>query len=124
MTTKDMPQKCPSCGQELRACLMRCPSCATEVQGDFALGRFSGLSEDQLGYMELFIRCRGNLKDVGNMLGISYPTARNRLDDLIRALDDRIRQQASHKRLEILQMVRDGEITVDEAMEILKGVSR
>jgi hypothetical protein len=86
------------------------------------MGRFSGLTEDQLGYMELFIRCRGNLKDVGNMLGISYPTARNRLDDLIWALDDRIKQRASSKRMETLQMIRDGEITVDEAMKILKGI--
>ena len=38
-------------------------------------------------FCETFLRCRGNLKDVGALLGISYPTARNRLDELLDALE-------------------------------------
>jgi hypothetical protein len=119
MTTKELPLKCPSCGKEMRVCLIKCPACETEVQGDFEPGRFAGLTEDQMNFMDLFVRCRGNLKDIGGMLGISYPTARNRLDDLIRAMDNHDRQKAALKRMEILQMVRDGSITVDEAVEYL-----
>ena len=121
MTTKEMPRECPSCGKELRVHLMKCPSCNTEVQGDFAPGRFSGLSEEQIDFLEIFVRSRGNLKDVGSMLGISYPTARNRLDLLIAALENRDKQNASLKRMEILEMVSRGEITVDEALKIMGG---
>jgi len=121
MTTKEMPRECPSCGKELRVNLMRCCSCNTEVQGDFAPGRFSGLSEEQIDFLEIFVRSRGNLKDVGSMLGISYPTARNRLDLLIAALENRDKQKASVKRMEILEMVSRGEITVDEALTIMGG---
>ena len=121
MGAKDIPQKCPSCGMEMRVRIMKCSSCETEIQGDFDPGRFSGLSDEQLDFLEIFVRSRGNLKDLGSLLGISYPTARNRLDDLISALDNRDRQKASLKRLEVLEMVRAGDITVDEALEILKG---
>ena len=59
-----IPTKCPACGQEMRVCLLRCPACNTEVAGDFPLGRFARLTEEQLRFLETFIRCRGSLKDV------------------------------------------------------------
>ena len=121
MATNDMPQKCPSCGRGMRIRLMKCSSCDTEIQGDFDPGRFSGLSDEQLDFLEIFVRSRGNLKDVGSLLGISYPTARNRLDGLISALESRDRQKASFKRMEILEMVKAGGVTVDEALELLGG---
>lgn len=121
MATNEMPRICPSCGKEMRVRLMRCPSCNTEIQGDFEPGKFSWLSNEQLEFLDIFVRSRGNLKDVGSLLGISYPTARNRLDLLIAALESGDRMKASFKRMEILEMVRNGSITVEEALELLGG---
>ena len=45
-----IPTKCPACGQEMRVCLLRCPACNTEVAGDFPLGRFARLTEEQLRF--------------------------------------------------------------------------
>ena len=122
MMQKAIPRKCPACGQEMRVCLLRCPACRTEVQGEFILGRFAQLDSEQLAFLETFLRCRGSLKDVGAAVGISYPTARNRLDALLQALDlgtpaaDRAAQ-----RVEILEQLKAGELSVEETLELLQG---
>lgn len=116
-----IPQKCPACGEDMHVCLLRCPSCRTEVQGDFMLGRFSRLSEDQLFFLETFLRYRGNLKDVGAALSISYPTARNRLDQLIEALDFEEKAGAKARRLDILEKLKTGEISTEEALDKLQN---
>lgn len=115
-----VPTKCPSCGLEMRVCLLKCPSCDTEVQGDFPLGRFLRLSGEQLDFLELFIMCRGSLKDVGGKLGISYPTARNRLDDLIAALDFENKNRLTQQRLSVLAKLKEGELTAEEALDLLQ----
>ena len=119
MVNNEIPDKCPSCGSEMRAVLLRCPSCDTEVQGDFEPGRFSSLNEEQKDFLEIFIKSRGSLKDVGKYFNISYPTARNRLNDLVHAFESIDKKAASVKRLEVLKMLKAGEISVEDAMEQL-----
>lgn len=116
----EIPSKCPSCGADMRVTLLKCPSCSTEVQGDFEPGRFSSLTDEQLDFLEIFIKSRGSLKDVGQLLGISYPTARNRLDDLVLAFESINKKAASTHRLEVLEMVKSGEISVEDALEKLR----
>ena len=57
------------------------------LRGRFALPRYAGLSADQGRFLETFLRCRGMLNSVERELGISYPTARGRLDAVLKALD-------------------------------------
>lgn len=115
-----MPKKCPACGQDMRVCVLRCPACRTEVQGEYVLERFSRLDARQLDFLQTFIRCRGSLKDLGTELGISYPTARNRLDLLIETLGFEKRDARPH-RLDVLERLKRGEITAQEALERLQG---
>lgn len=82
----EIPSTCPACGHEMQARVLYCPNCETQVSGDFALGRFSHLAPEQLAFLEVFLKCRGNLKDVGVRLGMSYPTTRSRLDSLLEVL--------------------------------------
>ena len=116
-----MPKKCPACSQDMYVCLLRCPSCHTEIQGEFSLGRFAQLSSEQLSFLETFIRFRGNLKDVGAEIGISYPTARNRLDNLIEALGFGDTNAETTRRLTILGQLKEGTITAEEALTQLQG---
>ncbi|MBM6999834.1 DUF2089 domain-containing protein [bacterium] len=85
-TTYEIPGTCPACGHAMHARVLHCDNCGTEVSGDFTLGRFARLSPEQLSFLETFISCRGNLKDVGTKLNMSYPTTRGRLDSLLVAL--------------------------------------
>lgn len=117
---KEIPSTCPSCNSDMRVCMLKCPTCGIEIQGDFDTGRFSFLTDSQTDFLELFIKSRGSLKDVGKLLNISYPTARNRLDDLVGAFEAADKEVVSTKRIEILEMVKAGEITIEEALEKLR----
>ena len=116
-----MPIKCPACAQDMRVCLLKCPTCNTEVQGEFTLNRFSQLTDEYLAFLETFVRCRGSLKDLGTELKISYPTARNRLDQLIAALNFQDHKSETTRRLDILNQLKEGQITTEEALIRLQG---
>jgi len=59
------------------------------MRGNFetgAAGPFARLSDDQLAFLRLFVTSRGNLSDIERTLGVSYPTVRAKVDDLIAAV--------------------------------------
>ena len=116
-----LPKRCPACGAAMRVKLLGCSACGTEIQGEFPLGRFEALDTEQWLFLELFIRSRGSLKDTGAVLGVSYPTARMKLDALIAALGFEPEQQQGSWRLRVLEQLKRGELTADEALKLLQG---
>lgn len=122
------PGKCPVCGERLSIIKLGCPKCMTAIEGDFQPCEFCRLPEDDLEFVKVFIKCRGNIKDVEKELGISYPTVRGKLDAVIRGLgfevaareaaqDNQLKEAA---RSEILDRLSKGELTAKEATEKLK----
>lgn len=85
---KKLPLKCPSCESALNVRKLHCTCCDTEVTGSFALPVFARLSEKDQAFMLDFIKSSGSLKDMAKNMGISYPTVRNLLDDLIEKLNN------------------------------------
>ena len=81
------PHKCPICHQKLTITEVTCESCGTRMQGRFDGCRFCSLSPEEASFLLTFIRNRGSIKDVERELGVSYPTVRAALDNLIVALD-------------------------------------
>lgn len=77
---------CPLCEYRLEVTELTCSHCRTTVRSRFATCRFCDLSEEHLRFIELFLRSEGNLSRVGAVLGISYPTVRNKLTAAIQAL--------------------------------------
>jgi len=114
-----LPKRCPACGAAMRVKLLGCAACGTEIQGEFPLGRFEALDPEQWLFLELFIRSRGSLKDTGAALGVSYPTARIKLDALVAALG--FEPQQGSWRLRVLEQLKRGELTADEALKLLQG---
>ncbi len=80
---KKLPLKCPSCDSSLNVRKMHCTCCETEVIGSFELPTFAKLTEKEQAFALDFIKTSGSLKDMAKNMGISYPTVRNLLDDLI-----------------------------------------
>jgi hypothetical protein len=117
--------KCPVCGDRLHVTRLHCRTCDSTLEGQFSLGRFYQLSPDQLAFIETFIRCEGKLTRLQDELGISYPTARTRLTEVIRALGYEVREEptpiSSEERKEILQQLASGEISSGQAVELLRG---
>jgi hypothetical protein len=117
--------KCPVCGDALTVTRLYCRSCDSALEGQFSLGRFYQLSPEQLAFVETFIRCEGKLNRVQEELGMSYPTARGRLTDVIRALGYKVDQEPevvdTKERKAILERLATGEITSELAVQLLKG---
>ena len=80
------PQDCPVCSEQLHVTRLSCPGCGTGLTGSFAPCSFCALSEADLGLLRVFLTSRGTMKEVERYLGVSYPTARLRFDDLLRKL--------------------------------------
>ncbi len=117
------PTQCPVCHDELRVARMVCPNCGTALEGHFALGRLAALTPEQANFVELFLRCEGKLNRVQEELGLSYPTVRSRLEEVIRALGYEVREEredAEGRRQEVLQRLARREITAEEALRLLQ----
>lgn len=90
MTTekrKRLPKICPSCGSTLRVKTMHCAECATQIEGDYELPALMRLRDEDLRFVSDFVMCSGSLKEMASRMGLSYPTVRNRLDEVIAAIE-------------------------------------
>lgn len=112
--------KCPVCSAKLRVTRLKCNKCGTVIENDFELSKFEYLSSEQLNFMEVFLKCRGNIKDVEKELGISYPTVRAKLDDVVSALGYTVIKKPTVNSKEVLDMLERGEITPEQALNMMK----
>jgi len=83
---KRTPVHCPSCESELTVTRLVCSACDTEVAGEYRLSPLLRLSPEDQSFVEAFIVESGSLKAMASRLSVSYPTVRNRLDDVIEKL--------------------------------------
>lgn len=114
--------RCPVCSNKLKAIRLRCNSCNTVIDNEFELSKFDYLTNEQLYFIETFIRCRGSIKEVEREMGISYPTVRAKLDEVIESLgyaakETKVKQDSK----DILNALEQGDISVDEAISKLKN---
>lgn len=116
-----MINKCPNCGDQMVITSYRCNNCYTEVHGEFEIDSFSRLDKEDKEFIELFLQKRGSIKDVGEEIGISYPTVRNRIDKIVAKLGGKV-DKKSH-RLDILNMLDNGEISTEKAKELLEEIN-
>ncbi|MEH7336781.1 DUF2089 domain-containing protein [Neobacillus drentensis] len=111
---------CPVCSKQLKITKLQCSHCQTTVENEFQLSKFAALGQDQLQFIETFLKCRGNIKEVEKELGISYPTVRGKLDDIINSLGYTTNKKMEIDKKKIVSMLEKGEITAEEAIHLLK----
>ena len=116
---KEVIGKCPVCSDNLEVVKLSCSSCGTSVEGSFRLCAFCYLTKEQKEFAEIFIKNRGNIKEIEKDLKVSYPTVKNKLENLIDAMGYKgVIQENGYKR-DILKRLYKGEITTDEAVCLL-----
>ena len=113
---------CPICGGQLEPVKLKCISCDLTLEGKLPTSRLALLSSDQQQFVEVFLVSRGNIKEVEKELGISYPTVRKKLDEVIQALGHAPETERMNRE-EILDAIDRGEISAKEGIALLKGGS-
>jgi hypothetical protein len=119
-----VPTECPICHDDLQVTRLTCRNCGTGLEGRFTMGRFSQLTPEQLHFVEVFLRCEGKINRVQEDLGLSYPTVRSRLVEVIHALGYEVgeeREAGDDLRQEVLERLARKEISSEEALQILQG---
>lgn len=120
---------CPVCGGDLIVSRLHCAQCDTTIEGRFqgAFNPFASLSPEQIEFVMAFVRCEGRLNRLEDELHLSYPTLRNRLEEIIRTLgyepgrDDSPARLSTVDRKRILDDLEQGRITPAEAQALLRG---
>ncbi|MBI5546654.1 MAG: DUF2089 family protein [Deltaproteobacteria bacterium] len=99
---------------------MSCPGCAMQLDGHFELPALVQLSREELAFVLDFVRSAGSLKEMGRLHKVSYPTVRNRLNEIIAKLTPSAEETREHRRKAILDALAAGELSVAQATEQLK----
>ena len=134
-----LPRQCPMTGGAIVVTRFYCPDADISVEGNFAVepAPFGQLTADQLKFVEIFVRNEGKLNRMEDELGLSYPTIRSRLHEIIRALgfepgrDEPVVTPPplppaalvtpAPDRKAVLADLDAGRISFDDAMKLLQG---
>jgi hypothetical protein len=119
--------KCPSCDGNLTIARLDCPECKISIEGEFTPPALLKLTGAQIDFVEVFIKNRGVIREVERELGVSYPTVRARLDDVIKALgyatksvaDTSAADNTGSRRRSVLADLKGGKLTPEEALAAL-----
>lgn len=118
------PRLCPVCKEELLLTRLECRACDTTIQGNYQFSGLSQLNAMQLAFVETFVRCEGKFNRMEKEMGLSYPTLRSRLHEVIQALGFAVGAAlpepiSEKERARILDKIASGELSAEEAMELL-----
>ena len=126
-----MPTQCPACNSRLRVSTLVCsnPDCLTQVKGEYEPNEFALLPPEQLEFLRLYIKVRGNLKEVERIMGVSYPTVRARFEAMLRVLGYEVVEeplppnntQEIHR---IIDALEQGEIKAKEAEAQMRALKK
>jgi hypothetical protein len=111
----------PVSGGELIVTRLECPESGIVIEGQFTLGWIGRLTREQLDFVELLVKRRGNIQKIAAELDVAYNTARSRLDEIVAALGGPPESDGRMDRRVILDRLAAKEISVEEAMRLLKG---
>ena len=120
-----LPTRCPLTGGEIVVTRIYCPDADVSIEGRFAVVEppFAQLTPEQIRFIEVFVRNEGKLNRLEDELGLSYPTIRSRLQDVIRALgyEPGKEETPAVDRKQVLADLDAGLISFEDAMQKLQG---
>lgn len=124
MNPLPMPTHCPVTGEPLEVTRLECPTSGVTIEGRFRPNEFALLPRDQLDFLRIFVKVRGNLKEAERVLGLSYPTVRSRFESLLKTLGYEVEDDGEDERVEVIRQLEEGEISPEEASKRLQSLRR
>lgn len=120
------PSACPVCGDTMEITRVKCKQCGSELSGNFTPCKFCMLEDKHMQFIETFLRCRGSIKEVEKVLGVSYPTVKNMMDAALTALGlntPAAAETAEEKeKAGILEKLSNKEIDIEAAIQALSNL--
>lgn len=116
--SRPLPLPFPGVSETPLVTELRFPNADVTVRGEFQLNEFATLNPESLEFLRLYVKVRGNLKEVERILGVSYPTVRARFDILLRAIG--YEPDVPDPRDETIALLERGQISPEEAVKRLK----
>ena len=113
--------QCSYCGSSMRITTLTCGDCGLSHGGDFYTPRLYRLDSEDQQFIELFVLASGSLKQMADVLGVSYPTVRSRLDRLIVRLKD-LKKNDDMRKHDILEDIETGRIPAKRGMRMIDAI--
>lgn len=104
---------------------MTCENCSSQINGSFTPCKYCSLNDKHRLFLETFLKCRGNIKEVERSLSLSYPTVKSLLDDLLFYLFGTREEEspaADYTAADILDKLERKEISAARASELLAAL--
>jgi hypothetical protein len=90
------------------------------IEGSFELPRLAQLAAEDQVFVAAFVRSHGSIKEMEQVFGVSYPTVKARLNRIAASLEF-VEHDVQPSRSEVLERLKRGEITPDQAIAELEG---
>jgi hypothetical protein len=119
--TRLIGNECPYCGGVMAVTKMACESCRVSISAAFPMSRLAGLPVEHQRFIEMFVLASGNLKEIAEQVGVSYPTIRSRLDKVIELLRAEI-SKTQRVRGNVLDAVEPGKTNAEDAARLIKRI--
>ena len=100
---------------------VRIPEKQIAIEGEFALPELARLTLEDQVFITAFLRSHGSIKEMEQVFGVSYPTIKARLNRIAGQLEF-IDTNPSPSRAEVLERLKNGEITAEEAIRALEAL--
>jgi hypothetical protein len=119
--TLPVGNECPYCKTPMAVTQMTCGACQVTIAAAFPMSRLAGLPVEHQRFIEMFVLAGGNLKEIAEQVGVSYPTIRSRLDKVIEALRGEI-GKTQRVRGNVLDAVEPGKTSAEAAARLIKQI--
>ena len=114
-------KQCPYCQGSMKVQKLKCLQCGISIEGEFYTSPILSLSADEQIFVELFVRKSGSLKEMANIMQVTYPTIRTRLNAIISKMEKVVSDKERHKQV-VLNQVEAGKLTPETAANIIKNL--
>lgn len=113
--------ECPYCNVPMAVTQMTCGQCQVTIAAAFPMSRLAGLPIEHQRFIEMFVLAGGNLKEIAEQVGVSYPTIRSRLDKVIESLRGEI-AKTQRVRGNVLDAVEPSKTSAEVAARLIKQI--
>jgi len=112
--------KCPICGKPMKVTELKCPHDNVKVSGYFDVSPLAFLDDEDMNFVIMFLRTKGNLKEMERLTGVGYFALRGRLNKLLEKLNLKPIGEEERVEEDVIEKFKKGVISLDDALAILK----